>query len=464
MRFYNKYISLFLFAVLFVCFTTVYFSYFPGVYSYDSYFSYSQSLGLIPYMSGNAPTFTIFWQLFNNANYGPFIANYTLVIIGIVISYRKTRTLIIGNMFLSFLLLPATLLTYIWVWKDNTLISLLFLAAVIMMPRKNVLTLKWLKVFEVGFLFIILFFAFSVRLNGVFAIIPVLFYLIYSQINSKVVVSITTIAFVFCFFLINQVINKYIYRAQSINFTQTLMYTDIVKLNYYWNLNVELPTAFRTTNYAEPDIKLIMQKYDSFSCNDILYMANKYYNDERPIVSGSSDESDLSMLRAIWLKTILLHPFDYLDIRWRQLYNALSHNNISLFETFDATRVYDRNASGSVTEWEIDNKLFNTIRVGYTKLTFQVVDMKTTIGVVSSNLTWFVLNIVSCFLLFIFRRKQLNQSALASVISLSGICYVLGYFPILPCTDYRYFIWNIASFWLSIGIFITLYTNNRERK
>lgn len=458
----EKRIEGFIFLLLFFIFTICYLVFFPGVFSYDSYFTYSQSLDLLPYMAGTVPIYTILWKIFNNNNFGPFVANYLLILLSFAILYFKTKRFIIQNFFLIFLLLPASMLTFVWVWKDNALITLLFLCISLIIPSKEDVS-KLSFIINMVLIFGVLFLAYAVRINAVFAIIPLLGYIISTITKNKFKIISYTILCLGLFVLINNFINTNIYRAQKINFTQTLLYTDILKMNYYHNDDIQLPLEFKTKYYNESNINMIMGKYTKFSCNDIIFMPYKIYNNEEPVVHGSNNPAELKALEKVWFNAVTHHPIGYLSVRISQLYNALSDNNISLFEFFDYTRLWSHPSYNSKFNSSINANIISHLRSHIVKVTYLVKDSSTFIWFISLNIVWFILNAILCVISYLFRHRLRNNSFIPFIVSLSGILYVVGYLPILPCTDYRYFIWNIASFWLSLGVFITLYVTDSKK-
>lgn len=443
MKFYNKYVDKSLFVFLFLAFTSAYFSFFPGVYSFDSYFSYSQSLNLLPYQAVNVPIFTVFWKIFNNENYGPFVSNYIILSIAFLLFYIKNKNFIVNNFVLLFLLVPSSLITYVWVWKDNALVSLLFLSIGVLnfVDSKD----SYKRNIILGCILFVLFFACSIRINAVFAVFPLFIYLFNRIMKTKVVVFICSLSILFLFVALNGVINDKIYNAQKINFSQTLMYTDIVKLNYYYKLDIQLPEEFKTSYYNTSNINQIMDKYYNFSCNDILFMNIKSINNEHPVVNSSRSESAISALRIVWVEAIFNHPVDYLMVRVSQLNNALWANNIFAIEPFDKSSLYDKLIDENKIHNSLNNKFTNIIRQLYNQSSARVL--------FSSAGFWFYAEIL-LMTLVIFCRKKIKNYQLVLSVFISGLFYTLGYIPILPCTDYRYFLWTICSTWLGGGILI----------
>lgn len=441
-----------LFGLLLLVFSVCYWSFFPGAYTVDSYVSYLNAVGLLPYGDFFPPMMSLYWSLLNNYNFGPFLINYLVFIAALFLSIRFTKGYLIAIFSLIGICMPYTLVTFIFAWKDNALMSILFLLAVLCLDRRN--RSAWYGWVVIA----VFFFAFSLRLNAVFAIIPLLFYFLLTKFGLLRSVALSA-AVIVGFFALNGGLNKFVFDAQPGNSDQPQFYTDIVKMNRAEGRNIveDIPEPFiKHAGVTDENVTKLFEVYADFSCNDIFYM-HPEWNGARSILSSTADRDAVAQLRANWLRRVAGSPLTYAAVRSRQLDNALWSTNL-LYEPsfihFDealCSRIIGRDVSAELSGQR--SKIFvpseNQTVVSVREFFAQ---KSSYLDLVSYPGVYLVLSIF-IFAGFLIKRNTNPYFRVGMFVSASGLFHTLGYFPILPCTDYRYFVWTIFAFWLSVGVF-----------
>jgi len=452
--------SLILFILLLLAFSIVYFSFFPGGFSPDSYAMYAQSLHQALFIPDMVPIYSILWRIFNNYNFGPFIIDYVLVVLGIIICYKKTESFLIPILMLFFLLIPSFLTTYIYLWKDNILLSILFVLFSILLPQKNQQKVKQpnstlnISKFMV---WLILFFATNIRLNAMSATLPFVFYIFMK--NNNILFSFLKSSILILAFLVlnNVIINKYVYNTKDINLYQSILFSDILKMNFASNFNIQIPESFTSSYYNKNSLNDIMHKYQNYPCNDIFYMQVPQYNSNHPIMKTdlTHDENELKKLKTIWGKYVLEHPIIYLKVKSYQLAYSIFNFNIPEYYRFDPNQLKKyTNRYPKEIEYKFlvnyNNKLFVKINESYMRLLNATKQKNSFLSYFSNSGLWITSEIILLILVIIFKNKISQVDFLITTLC-SGILYTICYLPVLTCTDSRYFLWSCCVLILSIG-------------
>jgi hypothetical protein len=469
----SKNIYIVVFYILIVLFSVCYWSFFPGAYTYDTYISYLNSLGLFKYLEVVPPIYALNWKIVNNYNFAPLLVNYLIFIIALILSIKFTKNYRVAILSLIGICLPYTLITYICAWKDNALLSVLFLITVLCLNKNK-------STFNNVIALILFFVASSLRLNAFFAVIPLLYYFLHnSNTRLKSIVLTTdkkaytfnnhnrynrlkslglTILLVLAFQFVNKGLNKYVFRAEVGHLEQSIMFTDIAKINYLQHKNPadDIPEVFViASNLDSENVDKLFGVYFNDSCNDWLYMYPETKG-AKAFLHLSDNIDDINKLKINWVKKIIYNPISYLRVRSAQLNSALWMDNLLYSPpmlNFNE-EVFNRIAGGSeVTKnFDRENKVFLPMTNDFAVTIRSLIDQRSKfLDIVSSAGLYFILSIIM-FIIFLLNRMKNNYFRLGMYLSLSGVFYIIGYLPWLPCTDHRYFIWTIFAFWVSVGI------------
>ncbi|HLX55188.1 MAG TPA: hypothetical protein VKR58_14690 [Aquella sp.] len=357
--------------------------------------------------------------------------------------------------------------TIIFVWKDNGLLVALLLLTFLCIKHS-----KFSIKFCVSFV-IIAFIAFIMRFNAVFAVTPFIYYLFslkFSRIKSFMLLFFVLLGFV----LLNGFINQYIFRAVKIDSLYSLELTDIAKVNYYKQryIGTLIPDNFiEEKNTNKENVDKMFKLYDQFRCSDILFM-HASWGDAKTFLTDKNSNSDdsLKKLRQNWITTIYNNPLAYMVVRLQQFNQALWIRRIS--DINDAI-LNKSNISSALKQCKMDKPDFqlpqlhepmnNRLMSGIRHINENINNSDSILyTIVSRPGTYLILNLL--LLLYVIWRRP-NSYKLIGTICASGILYCVGYIPILPCLDYRYFLWTIVSFYLAFGLFLSLeYGHNPHRK
>lgn len=441
-----------IFCVLIIIFTSCYWSFFPGGYTFDSYISYLSSLGIINYYEVTSPILSVYWKIINNYNFAPFLINYLIFLTGLILSIKFTKRYTVAIFSLIGICLPYTLITYIFAWKDNALLTILFLITVMCLCKSKK------SFYNVAIIFLF-FLAFSLRLNAVFAIAPLIYcFLIsrFSRLNSILLLIVLS----FGFYLLNQGINKYIFRAEPASVSNSIMFTDIAKINYWQQKPVseDIPEEFIvSSNTDSENVEKMFKVYYDFSCNDPLFMYPEWQG-AKSFLKSSANEEAINRLKFNWLKKVSKNPVTYFRIRCHQLSNSLwSENLLYSPESITFNEKVFNTVAGSETatsNFDRESKIFYPPNNDFSIYIRNSLGTRSYLRNLLSYPGIFLILSVILFFIFWFNRRKNHFYQLGVFLTLSGVLYTAGYFPILPCTDFRYFIWTTFSFWVALGILI----------
>lgn len=429
-------------------FSLLYFSFFPGRYSPDSYTFYDISLGNATPVDIIAPMFSLFWKVGGNYNFSPFIINYLLLLSSMLIIYHKCKSLVLPQVIALCFISPFFFLCYLFAWKDNALISVLLLLVAISIKdsAKSSTNSPYLVLVVPSLLILVA----ALRLNSIFAALPFIwFYLGIFRLKKqwKVTAFVISLAVVMG---VNHFITYRLFDARKSTYIQQLYLTDIAKINYRLGEEIEVPIDFRG-NFEPSNIDKVFKQYARYPSND--YFFYKLVPEFDPLFRSSENQDKLLQLKKLWLNKIMMNPSCYVKNRYEQWIKAMSEANQIFGANFNSDNIMLIKKHRDRVFYEPQNKTMSTIRGFYEKSIILKPKIMLFLYDLSVPVLYFVLDIL--FLVYmIINKKPTPNSRLLVAILLSGILYILGYLPILPAGDYRYFTWVILTFWLAVGLYI----------
>lgn len=448
----QKSLAPFFFMASVIAFTILYFSFFPGRYTVDSYSGYATALGEADPIDVYSPVFTLFWTPFWHYNFSPMLLNYLVLVASLTIMYWKTKSTCLPQIIILCFLSPFLFLCYVFIWKDNALLTvLLLLSSALINHSPAEKHLKNISIPHVIFIFSLFILATSLRVNAIFAVIPLIWFYV-GNFTSKL--SRQTLAFLLslvCVIEINHVITYHGFHAKMSTYIQQIYTTDVIKINHLLKEPFAIPQEL--LHNTEPNnIKKIFDQYQHYHSNDYFYF--QLMPNFNPLIKMTEDRQTVKQLKDLWLKTITHHPLAYLQIRFTQWIGAIYDVNYIYGENFNINHLYHGQAHIDRIFYEPKNAWMTTIRNHYQPSYLHQFSVVRLIFNLSRPLIYFILSI--CFALYLLiNRKTTPNKRLTLAILTSGIVYIAGYLPILPACDYRYFTWVIFAFWFAIGLYLT---------
>nr|VFK11750.1 MAG: hypothetical protein BECKLPF1236B_GA0070989_102412 [Candidatus Kentron sp. LPFa] len=340
------------------------------------------------------------------------------------------------------LLLASPLLTNFSgvVWKDVGYAFSMLLAAGIL---ANFTLSKRLTFFGIFSIFCLLVYAYGVRMNGVFAVFPLLYAMFFIVVKQKRrAISPLRIYFlagslaIFSVFLIVSGIfyfkDKIIDAEKSYAFQYVQLY-DIAGISAISGGDY-FPEYIKS--FKGYDIEKIKNGYGHGSANNLIYSVE-------PLLPLSNDSLSQTELKSSWLASILHEPLAYLEHRWavfsflmeKKLYSQervqSNEDRMSLFKrtnvNTDKINVVGVDFPGYLSSRRFINKthsyaLGSIIYSGWFWLSILIVQM------------------VSCA----FLEKSPFRFVLFTI-ALSGVLYILPYFVVSPASSFRYLYWGSIS-------------------
>ncbi len=398
--------------------------------SNDSIFQYIQAKDRI-YNDSHPPIMSIIWSylfIFPDPVSAFLLFQLTLFWSAIVISfYIDQRNVKNKTAYLIFLmpLLPYILNISGVLWKDVQMAYSLFLAIVLIRLRegKNTNTVKFtLDIFIV----VLLLYAIAIRVNGVFAVIPIMYYFLstfYLKI-SKLFLMFLSGLIVFSAYLVLDIGISKIYSVSKTNTLNVYFVDDLFQYSIKNGISLlpgvpmELITACNDEVIANSD-KILK----------IFCVGPKSNFDYTSIPTQNLMET--------WLSSIKSDPLFYIRYRYTVFENFLSsptrepwyfwHDKISpndLGLSFTSNRLTDA----------IEKYVY--ISVLNFKYLFQ-------------PYFWFI---ILLFLLY-YLRKTTSSFSLEKSLLISSTLYFASYLPVISVPDYRYI------YWISLSITYVIFQN-----
>lgn len=282
------------------------------------------------------------------------------------------------------------------------------------------------------------FLAVLLRHNGIFAILPILFYLfvvLFKSIDSSFFKKrlIITLSAITGSILIGgtMFVAKGFYEARAIGPTyirssEATLIFDLARVSVLSNKNY-LPDVFGAGPITLEDLNKIPSTYSVF---DLLYGDNSL---RRPGYSRGSS-NDTLLLKQAWRSSIINEPCAYLKHR------ATVFTGLMGLAPTNSWPYWYHNTDLLMT----DKKLSPDFNVNFK---IWLVEKMDKLRVKLYFRTWPYVVALSVLLLLkaIFRIKFNGYEYTAQAIVLSGLAYLLGYFIVAPSIDWRYTWWFIQS-------------------
>lgn len=399
------------FGLAFSGFLFFYLACFPGLMSPDSVNQYSQAIHVISYSDRHPPVmawlFSFSHALFNGPQ-GILIFHLSLFwgsALLFFIYFKKNK---LAWLFLILGFLPWIANFEAVLWKDVGMADSLLAATALLLfaPQRKVCQF---------FALILLLYAFMVRHNAVFAVIPIIWFWI-GTIKSDLRWFnhlILTIIMIFGFHLFSNFFN---YSFLKVNPTQNLACTmsdDLINISFAQGKNL-LPPEGEIIRYV-----CLKQIAEVFSCREkpeICARYNSFYKQEKEA----------------WLKAVKNYPLSYLNGRLNGFATLLRIPD-QLPYYFQQRGIIPNNLglvlNKNIGTYFLENYIFKSVVI---------------MPFFFKPYIWLIFAI-DLLILAKFLVGDKRIILLIRTLIISAIFYILGYIPIAPAPDFRYVYWSIIA-------------------
>ena len=404
----------------------------PGFMSDDSIYQYLQARDRI-YSDSHPPIMSILWSyffVFPNPKSMFLLFQLTILWSAIGISFYLDSKNILHRkrIYLIFLLplLPQIASISGVIWKDVQMATSLFLAIVLIRYSDTKISRK-LRIALNFSITILLIYAINVRVNAVFAVIPILYYFLSKNINNKkkyFLIFSSVVILILTYLSSNFAISK-IYNVQKTNTLNVYFVDDLFQ--YSMKSGVSLLPSVPLSVIKECNGEVIA---NSDKILKIFCIINKLDFDVSSVPTSN--------LLSTWLQEIYSDPIFYIKYRiivfknflsspirdpWYFWHDRISPNDFGLvFKEKPLTNIFEK---------------YIYLSAGNFKYLFQ---------------PYFWL-LALLYLLFKNLRKKHNVYTLEKSILYSCALYFASYLPVVAAPDFRYI------YWITVGLTYIIYQN-----
>lgn len=404
----------------------------PGYMSTDTLFQLSQALGKTELNDWHPPVMSLLWRgliaatgsIASMAVLQEFIFWLSLWILSTVV-LRCTASLRWAMSTYALALSPAILTFVGVVWKDVQMaFALLAVAAVcLLLPGcRNRPLIKW-TLFTLGV--VLLAYAALVRKNALFAMLPLLVLLFWATFErptrSQLVVG--SLAFAVALAVPTVAISAVAKPVQTHQVTQVML-DDL--------LHVMSPQELSRVEAPRP----LQEKLSSAAraCREKKVLMNTYWDCYGKGLRGSfSAVAYPDEIVAVWSKEMPRHVSGYLQYRARLFTDMLFQNRYFFRAGVQANKL------GVAVERPMVRDALKSYVMGSQR----------DLPWLFSGWLWLALNVYLAV-----RRGAAPFRWPIRLLGASGALYIIGYFPIVPLTDFRYVYWSVISG--SVGLFLVV--------
>ncbi len=409
--------------------------YFPGIPSADGDNSYGQFL-IHHYSDWQPPLFTLWWNIFQVKS-AAFIMNMLTYYGGLIyISYYLFRKNYQwqNDVLILFCFNPLLFTQLAIVWKDVGYTGFFIDCVAIYLAQEFVKKTPY-KIMLWFVYFTCLFLAVGFRLNGIFAVLPMVVLAFNKIVGEKykfrsktLIVSALSLFTILGYLLLNNVITYKVFSAEKVYLQTFAMLGDMA----YIECNTNHDFKLNLTNF-------VTQSEDSRDnlCND--QIINQYNLDAvfnpwagfPQTLHLAKDQSEAQNIQREWLGAISHYPLVYMAYRARFLTNDLF---FQYWYPTDGTSQIQQNLAMIANYQHYDMKfLFSLFLIG---VTFAV--------------------LLGCIV-----GRNYN---LAFYLLLSSLLQMVSYYFLIPAHAARYFFWNDLSMLLAVVLFTVDYRISTSHK
>lgn len=445
--------KLFLITVLF-CFVNVYFSFFPGLYTGDSYNQYLQSLGGFPLNNFFPPLALLDWKLLGNFCWSPLVLNFVLILLYTsIFHFTIFRNYLTTSIFILIFLFPPIMYILVYAWKDVFFTHFFLLVLSLLLFKNNVKINNRLIKFSYNVLFLsVCFMGFYIRHNSAIPIIIILF--AYFRSRKLLHTLLKIILIIILFNLFNRIIENKL-KVNEVFPLQMVFLNDIVTISCLTSNKISLTYGDYDFNTACNDFKLVTQNYSY----DYIYFRN--HDNFKPNIPRVQDKQQFNILKQVWLSSVKKHLILYLKFKLRYFIIA------NLYHTYytDPNSKFDKNILFSQSSISLTTDIIgktSLLQSYFSVINNKYINLGSLISNKFYNASFYILFV---FIIFIFSlinyiKKQIRMNFILFCISLSSVVYILSYILVLPLSDVRYYLPSILAAYCISLIYKNLQNNN----
>ena len=306
---------------------------------------------------------------------------------------------------------------------------------------------KRYSVFILTIMFLFLIYSFGIRLNGVFAIIPIVFFLIQKIVlkrggriasyKTNVISLALSITILFAAGVGIQFFYYKILDTKKIYITQYILFSDIIGVSAMTGHDYLPDYVKNSPSYnRQKTIDVYKLSMDITGNLDFLF----FYQDRKtnqlkiPLHKDAKSEREL---KAAWFRVVLNHPLLYLKNRWVFFNSLMSRGVIYPGEMFrrDVLRKVRFMSSNFPEKYK-----HPAYQIQGHEMIKKFVEKNSDIYFLRIGWLWFTLLLVGMGLgLFFIKDRYLRP--IIMIVSTSGFLHMAHYFFITQASDFRYLYW-----------------------
>jgi hypothetical protein len=298
-------------AVVFLCFMLVYFTWFPGVFTMDEADIFAQAQGAARH-DGHSPLLVHFWSLTGQIALGPAIPYFVALGATLYFTYSvlqrisPTRSAAVVAL-CALILLPPVFVTLGLVTKDLFFVAAMlavFVALANYLDRSGRINLL---VTALAVLLVVM-----IRVDGVFALFPLLIYLVWRQLTAarkdslsiRIIALISAAGLVLCSIGVFKLANRYVFKAAPFHAEQVMMLFDLSAVSVDQD-QMLVPVSRLGAGYPLP---VLRARFNPAIADVLIWSPDAH----RLVYATDANQAEL---RAAWLRALRDHPLSYLKFR-----------------------------------------------------------------------------------------------------------------------------------------------------
>ena len=408
-----------------LCFLFCWVTFYPGYMSYDSFQQYLIGKSLV-FNDWHPPIMSWVWSILNFFFKGPsgmLAMNLFLLWLSLFLLWNVYRAKKYSFLFLLLGLSPQVINLSGVLWKDVGLAFSLILVFAIGLYRRSS--------FNIAIIILLLFYSLNLRYNSIFAVIPILFFIIKCWLPyfSNIKTIFLSLLLSGLILYIGQYFNYEILKSERVSPVNFIMIDDLANLSIKYDKslipNIDIQDIKRCSSYEIGFTKEFGRAYCIIPGFPPPYSG--------VIRAGSP-------LTNVWIAAILDHPLDYLKFRF------------SAFSYFIRSPLAPPYAYW-FPEIMTNNEGFKTERNGLTIVFEKYIQYFADVTPWLFKPYWWIYISITALLLTMMCEVN-KQIFAAQSLLVSSLIYIFGYFPVVGLADFRYIYWStLAS---SVAILLML--------
>lgn len=441
------------YAICFLAFALLVWSFYPGVMTADSVAALSQGRANV-YGDLNAPLMSWFWGRLDSIVPGPaliFVIHLAIFWSAAALLWKTTnaRSFWLGIGLVLFGLTPHVLAQTVVIWKDVALGVSLFAAVALLYFSKTTGSRVAMLISP-----LFLFYGYAARLNALPAVLPIAIWTgfiaakIFEFERRRLTALLLGVGYFAVLSVAVYVVNDRLTAGRTDHPFQQIYLYDLAAMSVDRN---ESLFPEHVGGNADFSVETIRMRYNERSVSDLIFPNIPNAGDVPPL-RLTNDAAQVAELREAWLDAIADDPAAYLRHRWRVFAQL-----IGLSRSVTAPYVAEGFASNPPEFRGTENagyamlmKYFSGFRRPFPQTFFfrGVVWMLLCAGLAYMAIRWGL-------------RADWD---LVFVLSASSLLFILAYFPTTPSTEFRYLFWPAIASATALIFGIYLYRSDRKHR